>query len=159
MKKKLLFVILILFFAILAVILVTWLSNTKTEKERGNLEEVYPEKEYNDIAKYAYHGEINFTDTYIVFKPETYTDEFAAEYECMIYQKINDSYIGDSYYSVEIEDKEVSFTYQSGALDFYMEGFYDGELTINGTQMEKIDPSELEHYSYGYGKLPPVTKS
>lgn len=156
MKRKLIFLI-IFILAIGAAALLLLLQKPEVEHDIGEIGEVEFDEEYNDIAEYAYHGEINFTDTYMVFKPKSYTDAVSSEYECVIYQKDGEEYTGDSYYAVTIENEQVQFTYISGVTEIYMEGVYDGELTINGVKMEKVDPSQLEHASYGYGSPPPAT--
>lgn len=125
--------------------------------EKGKINEVEFKSQYEDISKYAYKGEINYRTLYMVFKPTDFDDGIASEYECVIYSEEDGEFYGDSYYNVTMSGETVSFEYTSGVMDMYLEGTYDGNLTINNVPMEKINPEELKHSSYGYGESDPVT--
>lgn len=157
--KKIIPIILILILIAAIVFFVFYKPKEKEPHEKGKITVVDAPEQYEEISKHAYYGEINYRNFYIVFKPTDYEEDIGSEYECTLIEDYgNESYGGDSFYNVGLDrNGNVTFEYVSGENEFFMEGIYDNDLTINGVTMKKIDVSEVKPSAYGYGEFPPAT--
>lgn len=156
MKKIIVLIVTLIIISAVAVVSVKLL---KPEKPivKGEIMTTEAKKTYNEISQHAYKGVINFRDYYIVFRPTSYKSDVGSQYECVTFQKVDDYYMFDTYYDVFIDGENLTFKYTSGADEIYLEGTYDGTLTINNAVMEKVDLSEVPQTVYGIGKENLVT--